>query len=130
MSIQSIVSFNVKSVGDVTGTTYEGLFECKTKLSVSQGLKESEMVRRLLGVNSQEASNADRQIATAIAYLAMRVTKSPQWWKDSAGGQELEDLNVLADVNNEAMKAVAAEYDKLSQEAEKAQPVLREELNK
>lgn len=129
MSLQNIVSFNVKSTGDVTGTVYEGLFECKTKTSLSAGLKEGEMVRRLLGSNSQEASNDDRQIAQAIAYLAFRVTKAPQWWKDSAGGQELEDLNVLVDVHNAAMKAVVAEYEKLSKEAEKAQPVLKEQLN-
>lgn len=130
MSLPRTVSFNVKVVGDVTGKVFEGLFEAKTSLSMTDQLKESEVVRRLLGYNSQDAEHEDKLKAKAIAYLAMRVTKAPQCWKDVEGGHTLEDLNVLAVVNNAAQAAIAAEYEKLAVEAEKAQPILKEQLDK
>jgi hypothetical protein len=128
MSLQNTVSFNVKLVGDVTKNTFEGVFEAKTKLSIKENLKEEELVRRFLGVNSQEASSESRMIAGAVAYLAMRIVKAPQWWKDSNGGQDLEDMNVLAGVNNAAQAKIAEEYEKLATEADKARPILKEQI--
>lgn len=128
MALQNTVDFNIKAVGDVSGQTFEGLFTVKTKLSISETLREKELVRKFIGFNSQEADRETTMIAGAVAYLAMRIVKAPQWWKESNGGQDLDDVNVLAAVNNAAQAKIAAEYEKLAQEAEKAQPFLKEQL--
>jgi hypothetical protein len=130
MSISSIVSFDVKVTGDLTGKEYSGLFKVKTKLSVKERLKESEIKRSILGVASQDADQEAILMASAVAYLAVRVVESPAWWKESEGGLSLEDLNVLAVVNNTAQAEIAKEYDKLSKTAELAQVELKAELAK
>lgn len=130
MSIANIVSFDVKCKGDETEKDYEGLFKVKTKLSIKERLKEDEIRRSLLGVDSQNAGNEAVLIASAVAYLAVRLVETPDWWKASEGGLKLEDSNVLAVVNNNAMAEIAKEYQKLAKKAEEAQVELKTELNK
>jgi hypothetical protein len=130
MAIKQTVSFDVDIKGDVTGTQYPGVFKVKTKLSIKEKLKEDEIRRSILGVDSQNASPDAKAIAAAIAYLSIRVVDAPKWWLECGSGADLEDINVLADVNNLAMAEIAKEYEALSQEATKAQSVLKAELKK
>jgi hypothetical protein len=130
MSLASIVSFDVKCKGDETEKDYEGLFKVKTKLSIKERLKEDEIRRSVLGVDSQNAGTEATLIASAVAYLAVRLVESPDWWKASEGGMKLEDSNVLAIVNNTAMAEIAKEYQKLAKKAEDAQGEIKAELAK
>ena len=130
MSLPNIVSFDVKCKGDETEKDYEGLFKVKTKLSIKERLKEDEVRRSLLGVDSQNAGNEAVLIASAVAYLAVRLVETPDWWKASEGGLKLEDSNVLATVNNTAMAEIAKEYQKLSKKAEEAQVEIKADLAK
>jgi hypothetical protein len=130
MAISSIVGFDVKVKGDESEKDYEGLFKVKTKLSIKDRLKEDEIRRTQLGMDSQNAGLEAHAIASAVAYLAVRVVDSPSWWKECEGGLKLEDSNVLAEVNNKAMAEIAKEYQKLTKVAEAAQEDLKKELEK
>lgn len=120
------VQFIVNVAGDTSEEKFEGLFEVKTKLSHREVLREDEIRRTVLGTNPGEAGSYAASIATAISFLSVRVTKSPDWFKASANGLDLEDENVLVEVNNAAMSAIAKERKAHSDAAEEAQKVLKE----
>jgi hypothetical protein len=124
-NIPSIVSFDVKAVGEESGKTLEGVFKIKTKLSVKERLAIDERRRTFLGVDAANASNEAYILASSLAYLSVRLVEWPRWWAECKNGYELEDMNVLEQVNNKAMEAVAAEYDKLTKAAEAARQELR-----
>lgn len=122
------VSFDVSVKGEESGKDYSGLFEVKTKLSLRDQLKEDEIYRNVLGANPQTAGGDAAAIAQALAYLAVRVTASPDWWRLSDNGRDLEDLDVLAAVNNGAVAAVKAERAAHQKKAVAAQGELKAKL--
>jgi hypothetical protein len=125
MGIKSLVDFTVDVVGEVTGNKYVGSFTVKTALSARDALKQDEIYRSVLGPNSQDANPVSKGIASAISYLATHVAKSPDWWQSVEGGLKLEDINVLAIVNNTAQDTIEIEYKKLAEEAKKAEDILK-----
>ncbi len=119
------VQFSVECKGETSDRNFSGLFTAKTKLSHREVLKEDEVRRNVLGQNPQYAGEYAASVASAIAYLAVRLVDSPDWWKQSGGGLELEDENVLVEVNNAAVKAIKEEQDARVKAAEAAQGALK-----
>ena len=130
MALPISVSFEINVKGEITGREYVGLFEAKTKTSVMDTLEEDRLSRRVLGENPKDASDDAKRIAEAYAYLQIRLIKFPDWWKEAGHGLGLEDLGVLAMVNNTARAKIGAEYEKLAAEADAAKKGLKEEAAK
>lgn len=124
--MKDTVQFTVTVKGETTGRSFEGLFEAKVKLSHREVIKEDEIRRNVLGVNPNEAGPYAASIAGAVAYLTVRLTRSPDWFKQSNNGLDLEDENVLVAVNNSAVAAIAVERDAHIKEAELAQKELKQ----
>ena len=130
MALASSIQFEINIKGSVTGREHVGLFEAKTKTSVMDTLEENRVYRRVLGENPQDAADDIKRIAEAYAYLQIRLIKFPDWWKEAGHGLGLEDLEVLAKVNNTAREKIGAEYEKLAAEADAAKKGLKEEAAK
>lgn len=130
MSIDSSVTFDIKVVGDESENTYEGVFNAKTKVSMRDRLKEDELRRAFLGMDAASASQEAYVIASALAFLGVRVTKAPKWWTESNNGSDLVDVNVVGEVHRACTNAINKEYEKLKKVATEAQKDLRKELNK
>lgn len=126
--MQSITKFEVDFKGSETSRRYQGLFTVKVKTSHRDTITEDQVRRGILGSNPQDAGVEALRLAGASAYLAVRLVGPdfPPWWKDSNGGMDAEDANVLVEVNNAAVKAIEAEMSSLSKEAEAALKRLRE----
>jgi hypothetical protein len=122
------IQFTVTVKGDTSETNFTGLFEVKTKLSHREVLKEDEVKRNVLGTNPGDASGYASSIAGAISFLTVRLTKSPDWFKESGNGLDLEDENVLVEINNAAMAAIAKERDAHLAAAKEAQKELKEKV--
>ena len=121
--IKPTVDFNISVVGDTTGKEFVGSFSAKTKLSIREQLKENEVYREVLGTNGKDADEYSKTLASATSYLMVRVVSSPDWWKSLGFGLDIEDMNLLAAVNNSCRAAVQAEYkalEDLATDAEKA----------
>ena len=129
-NIAATVTFDIDQKGEVTGRSFIGTFTAKTKTSIMETLKEDQIYRRVLGENPQDAADDIKRIAGAYSYLQIRLVEWPEWWKDSAFGLGLEDLGVLAAVNNKAQEKIRLEYEKLTAEADKAKPELKAEAEK
>jgi hypothetical protein len=120
MAIKNTVDFSVDVVGELTNNSYVGTFVAKTKLSMRETLRQDEVRRQILGVNPQSAGEDAQRVAAAIAYLSVHIVQSPDWWKELEGGLKIEELNLLAEVNNKCQEAIDKEYKKLNEEATKA----------
>lgn len=116
---------------DIEGESkrYQGLFEMKLKLSWRELAREDEVRRAILGVNSSEASPEMDGVARAAAYLSVRLTDTPTWWKEGGNGLELNDLNVLPAVHEAAVKAANDEHARVKAEADKAKGSLSKEAD-
>jgi|ERR1017187_311683 hypothetical protein len=126
MAIKNSTDFTIDCKGELTGNQYTGSFTCRTKLSMREALAQDELYRRILGVNSQDASNSSKSIAAAVSYLSAHVMKSPPWWEKLDSGLQCEDINLLTAVNNACMDAVEKEYLALAEEAKKAETALKD----
>ena len=115
--LKSTVEFSVTVKGETSGKEYAGLFTAKTALSFRESLRQDETYRVILGVRPSEAGEYAATVAGAISYLAVRLTQSPTWWKETDGGLDLRgDDSVLVathkacvDAIDEAYKAFRAE---------------------
>jgi hypothetical protein len=123
--IKNTVEFVIDCRGELTGNQYTGPFTAKTKLSLRESLKQDEMYRGILGANSQDASLASKQIASAISYLSTHLMTWPEWWTKLNRGLDCEDVNLLAEVNNMCQEKIQVEYDALAKEAKTAEDLLK-----
>ena len=121
------VDFSVSVKGETTGKEYLGLFMVKTALSFRERLREDEIYRSTLGANPNDASPFAQSVASALSYLAVRITgEVPQFWKDCSGGVDLKDDEVLVTTHKAAVEAIDAEYKRFRGEG----AVAIEELKK
>lgn len=118
--MKNTVKFTVDVKGEISGRQFQGVFETKVKLSHREALKEDEVRRTILGTNPGDASEFARQLAGALAYLAVRIIDAPTWWRQSNNGLDLEDSNVLVAVNNACIGAVGDEIEAHLKAAESA----------
>lgn len=119
------VPFKVHVIGSTTGKLWPGDFRAKTILSFRDKLAADAGRRELLG---GAAGNIDPEAAAAalvISQLSVRLTETPDWWKESKGGLDLEDANVLEAVYKEALKVEDDYLKQIEAEGKAAQEALR-----
>jgi hypothetical protein len=120
------VDFSVSVKGEVSGKDYTGLFTARTALSFKARLKEDEVYRITLGANPADASPFAQSVAQAFAYLAVRITESPSFWKESQGGLELGgDDNVLVEVHKACVDEIEKAYKAFREEGQVAKVELQ-----
>lgn len=117
--------FTLHEVGETTDKTYTGEFRAKKRLSHRDHLRKDQVRRELLG--GQPGVPTERALSTAmiLSELAVRLTKTPDWWVDAGNGIDLEDDNVIGVVYNEALKIEADAIEAKKKKAEKVQEGLR-----
>ena len=102
------VEFVVDFTDQESGLKFNGVFKAKAYLSNRETLKQDEIRRNVLGVNSVEASEYEAGMAGAIAYLAVRLTDSPEWWRKTNNGLDTEVAGLLAKGCGRDLKAMRA----------------------
>ena len=125
--MQDTVTFPVDVKGIDTEREYKGVFTAKVKLSMRESLREDENRRDLLGKRPESASQWANEVAAALAYLSVRITNSPEFWKDCNNGIDLEDSNVLVTVNNACMEEISKLYEEQGDDAEKSRKKLKQD---
>jgi hypothetical protein len=122
--------FTVDVVGEDSGTRWFGKFVVKTLLSRKDRFMADEKRRLVLGADAINASVDRATEAFMFGQLSVRVVESPTWWKESNGGLNLPDLNVIATVFNEAMQCEDKRKKALSEQAESAAKEVKEAVSK
>lgn len=121
------VPFNVHLTGNITGKTWDGAFRAKTLLTFRDKLNADRSRRELLGDAQGMVDGEAAAAALVISQLSVRLIEVPEWWKESKGGLDLEDPNVLEVVYKEAMKVEEDYLKKVEAEGKATQEAMRAE---
>jgi hypothetical protein len=107
MDDTNVVPFTVADEGETTGTLWHGKFKAKKRLSLRDQLQRDKIRRELLGGSSEGTDDRALSIAYVFSELAVRLTETPDWWKEQGGGLDMEDANIVTKVYDAAMKVEA-----------------------
>jgi len=119
------IAFEVHVRGNVTGKTWDGAFRAKPLLSFREQLNVDKLRRELVGPDQAGAAPEMFSTAVVLSELAFRLTDVPEWWKESKGGLDLCDPNVVEQVYKKT-KAIETEHlKKVEAEGEDAVAGLR-----
>jgi len=135
MDAKDYPRFNVEVRGLVTQRSYSGEFQVRPWLTKRLDLARDRLRREYLGGYAIE--KADEQaagLANALSQINIRVTESPQWWRDLDGGLDCADDNLVLEVYRKCMEAeaaaVQAERDRANGAVKAVDPVTRESAAK
>ena len=96
--------FEINTVGDTTFKHYQGQFTVRCILSIGQKHAMELENSRLLG-NYANPTGQLKGYATVLSTLRSKIIDAPEWWKQSLGGANINDENVLVDIFDEIEKA-------------------------
>ena len=87
-------TFQFEEIGETTGHKYEGRFTALCVLNIAMKHKLELEKTRLLAdfANPTEGLNG---IAITLAELRVRIIDAPEWWKQSGGGLDILDEDIL-----------------------------------
>lgn len=126
--MNELASFSIHLVGDTTGKTWAGEFKARKFLSNRQQLERDRILRSLLGTDPQFSLQIDR--AAKLADVAVGIVESPEFWKESAGGLDLVDDNLLEAVHEHLSTVQKDAREAVKKKAEAAKEALKEDLKK
>jgi hypothetical protein len=90
-------SFDVDITGDTTFKRYQGQFTVRCVLTAGQRHTMELEKSRLMG-SSPQPTDALIGLSEVLGTLRAKVVEAPDWWKQSVGGSNLSDENVLMDL--------------------------------
>jgi hypothetical protein len=99
-------TFSVDVIGEITGKRYDGAFTVRCVLNMGQKHALELEKSRLVG-NSSMPSDTLIGIAVILSGLRSKVIDGPEWWRQSAGGSNIIDDNVLLEVFEKTVNAEA-----------------------
>jgi hypothetical protein len=91
-------------IGDTTFKKYQGQFTIRCVLSAGQRHSMELEKSRLMGMSPQP-TDALVGLAEVLGTLRAKVVEAPEWWKQSLGGSQLNDENVLMELYNKIGEA-------------------------
>lgn len=95
-------SFEVDFVGGSTGLTYKGTFTVRCVLNIGQKHAVELEKSRLTG-DHRNPTNGLSNIAVTLAEIHGRVVEAPAFWKDSKGGSDILDEDLVYEIYSKCM---------------------------
>jgi hypothetical protein len=121
---------SISTTGTRTGKPYQGKITVKTVLNRRENFLADERRRFILGGNAASAPPALQGEAFMLGLLYVRIVDGPDWWKNSDGGLELEDENVIGELYKLTEDAIAEREKELQSQSEKALKTLAKSVKK
>ena len=121
-------TFSIHEVGTNTGKTWAGEFSARRFLSSRLQLERDRVLRSLLGDQPQFSLQIDR--AQKLADVHVGIVTSPEFWKESAGGLDLVDDNILDLVHEHVVGIQKDARDAVLKKAADAKEALKANLKK
>jgi hypothetical protein len=118
--METTAKFSVNIVGETTGKPFFGSFTVKTVLTRGDRFIADQRRRELLGPNSQDALPDLQLEAFMHGQLMVRVVESPEWWRQSDYGRNIEDANVIVELFNLVREKEDQAKEDLKKSAEEA----------
>ena len=110
--------FDFDAVGLTTGKKYDGQFTVVCILNMARK-HALEIEKTRLMADFSNPTETLFGLATILANLRVRIVNSPEWWKQSSGGFQLMDEDVLVTLYDKVMEAEAKWREALKAQAVK-----------
>jgi len=110
-------TFTINKVGADTGHKYEGTFTVRCILDMG-GKHAEELEKTRLMADYANPSNGLWGIATTLSKLRGRIVDSPDWWKQSDGGTNILDEDVILFMYDECKRLEKEWRDDLDKKVE------------
>lgn len=96
--------FKISVRGETSNKQWDGEFEAVCMPTLRQKADASVMEARLNG-DLESIDGATRLYHQMVSQLSFRLIAAPDWWLNSNGGQDLQDLNVVFEVYKQCAEA-------------------------
>lgn len=127
--LNNSVTVNIHIIGDRTGNVYTGEVTIRKFLSHRQMLQKDQLLREYLkGDNVQISGQVAR--ADQLSTCQTGIEKAPDWWKESNGGLDLYDDNVLVELFEQVFKVQKEAEDAVKARAKAAAEKTKEAAKK
>lgn len=113
-------TFEFSYSGQATGKKYEGRFTVLCLLNVGQKHLMALEETRLLGNYTNPTPDLEG-IAAILSNLRAKIVDAPEWWKQSSGGNILDDEDVLIELYRKIRECEAQWKTDLMEKAQKPQ---------
>lgn len=87
-------TFTIEHEGETTGQKYEGKFTVRTALNMLQK-HNLELEKTRLLADYSNPTDGLAGIALILSNLRVKIVDAPEWWKQSNGGLDVMDEDVL-----------------------------------
>lgn len=114
-------TFEFDHVGEDTGKEYKGKFTVLATLTVGQKHALALEKTRLLG-NYANPTDDLAGLAIILANLRAKIIDAPEWWKQSAGGANVEDESALVVLYRQVQEAELEWKEELKKKANTPAP--------
>lgn len=109
-------AFDFNVTGSTTDKKYEGQFTVVCILNMARK-HQLEIEKTRLMADFSNPTETLFGLATILANLRVRIVDSPEWWKQSGGGMNLMDEDVLVALYDKVMDAEAKWREALKAQA-------------
>lgn len=111
-------TFDFDHVGQDTGKEYKGRFTVLCSLTVGQKHALALEKTRLLG-NYPNPTGDLGGFAEVLANLRAKIVDAPEWWKQSGGGNSIEDESAIVSIYNQIQEAEVQWKKELKEKTQK-----------
>lgn len=118
-------TFYVDMEGADTGQKYEGTFTVRCLLDMG-GRHAEELEKTRLLADYANPSSGLYGIAITLSKLRARIIESPEWWKQSSGGTNILDENIILHLYDECLRLEQEWRSDLKKRAEKPEEKLEQ----
>lgn len=118
-------SFTIDEVGEASGKSFKWAFSAKKRLTVRERISQDQIRRNIIGERPQDAQPLTVLRAEMVAHLSVSITDSPKAWKDSNGGLDLCDDNILLKIYDEVINGQEAALKEKVEEVKEEKSQLR-----
>lgn len=123
-------TFSISEVGETSGEKVNWAFTAKNKLSLRDLINKDAQRRAIIGPNPETALQATVMRAEILSHLAVSIVESPKAWRDSGGGLDLFDDNIVIKIYEEIQEGQAKATEVAQKEAEATKEKLRKTVRK
>jgi len=127
---QPTFSFVLDIIGDNTGEKLVGNFDAKLRLSHRDQLNKDQLRRQIVGDKPDQATKDSMMRAEILSHLSLSLVDSPKWWKESSGGLDLYDDNVIFDLYDLVVKGQSKAIEEVIKKGEEAKADLKKVVTK
>lgn len=113
-------TFEFNHIGLLTGKKYDGRFTVLCLLNVGQKHLMALEETRLLG-NYKSPTPDLEGLAMILANLRAKIVEAPEWWKQSNGGNIIDDEEILVELYKKIRECETEWKTDLMKKAEAAQ---------